>query len=41
MGEWKIDSWWMKTLFVLASIQGVLTALGIMAGFIMGFAGVY
>lgn len=34
--EWKINNWFMKTLFVLASIFGVLGAISFITGMIIG-----
>ena len=32
--EWKINNWFMKTLFVCACISGVITVLFLITGFI-------
>ena len=40
MNEWKIEGWKMKTLFVLASVAGIIVAVGFTVGFIEGFLGV-
>lgn len=32
--EWKIEGWFMKTLFVLAAISGVLDLIFFVIGFI-------
>jgi len=34
--EWKINNWFMKTLFVLGSGSGVLTAIYVVVSFIKG-----
>lgn len=39
MAEWKINNWWMKTLFVLGAIAGVQILIIFIIGFIMGFLG--
>jgi hypothetical protein len=37
--EWKINNWFMKTLFVLGSISGLITAVSFLIGFMYGLWG--
>lgn len=34
--EWKIDNWWMKTIWVLAAIFSIYMAIIFIIGFISG-----
>jgi len=38
--EWKINTWWKKTLIVSAMIQGALGIIGFIYGFVLGFMGI-
>lgn len=37
--EWKIDTWWQKLLLIAAMIQGALSIVAFIIGFILGLLG--
>ena len=36
MNEWKIDTWWKKTLITVAMIEGFITIIVFITGVILG-----